>query len=881
MAKKIFFLITVALFLANNLHLNAQIFEDFGDGDFTSNPTWTGDDTLYKISTFSSSTWSLQPRLQLNATTGGIAHLRFENQLSSLDSVEWKFWTRISLSGGTSTSNNVRFYLTSDSPNLLGPLNGYFVMFGDDSDNAKDSVYLYRQEGTNITKIIYGNVTTITSSRNISVKVTRSQNGLWTLATDSLGGQNYQTEGVSIVDNTFQPVGYTGVYCKFTSSNKTNFYFDDIYVGPIIKDITPPTVLSVQVASPNTVSVQFSEPIKMSSAINTSHYSVDQSVGSPITASVDPISSTKINLEFLQDFPPNTLFNMTISNVEDLAGNVMQSVVKPFSLYQPATWDVLINEIMADPDPVVGLPSAEYVEIFNNTHLPINLNGWILQIGTSSRILPSFMLEAGGFVIVCAAANNELLAPFGNVISLSSMQITNGGQTITLISPDNTTIHTVTFSDTWYENNVKKEGGWSLEMKDPMNPCAGKSNWTASVDVRGGTPGMQNSVFGANPDLVAPSLQNAVIVGNNKLRVFFSERMNAESLTNLNAYQVNNNIGNPSSVELNLPLNNFVNLVFNQDFIPNTIYQLNIADTLTDCVGNPLALNSKIDFAMPSQAEQGDLIINEVLSNPPTGGVDYVEIYNRSDKYIDLSSLKLGSITTTTQMIDIAPDGYVLFPKEYVLLTSNIEAVKASYTTYSDKNFIQMSSFPTYNNDNGKVFIQNSLGVNIDYIEYNVSMHYPLLRATKGVSYERINPERPGMDATNWFSASSTVGYGTPGYKNSQFSDYQAVDEPFTVEPEIFTPDNDGQDDLLFILYKLPEPGYRASIWIYSSAGHKVKQLINNDLLSTEGTIVWDGITDGNMKSPAGIYVIAIELWNIKGEVKRYKKTATLGVRFK
>ena len=880
MTKHLLFIMVTTLLLFNT-NLKAQIFEDFSDGDFTNNPTWTGDDSLFKISTYSSSTWSQQPRLQLNATDAGIAHLRFENQLSTLDSAEWRFWTRISLSSGTSTTNNARFYLASDSPNLRGPLNGYFVMFGDDNDGAKDSVYLYKQAGNTITKIIYGNVTSITSSRNISVKVTRSQSGLWTLATDSMGGHDYVIEGNSIIDNTFQTGGYSGVYCKFTSSNKTNFYFDDIYIGPIYKDVTPPSLVSITPITSNKLSVKFSESLKASTALNTANYVVDQSVGSPITASFDPLSSQKVELEFLNDFTPNFLYHLNINNIQDLAGNEMETVNVPFSLYTPSTWDVLIHEIMADPDPVVGLPSAEYIELYNNTQLPINLNGWILQIGSISRVLPAFTLNAGGFVIITAAANSDALSAYGNVISVSSMQITNSGQTITLFSPENDVIHTLTFSDSWYKNSVKKEGGWSLEMIDPMNPCAGISNWTASIDPKGGTPGTQNSVHGSNPDLINPALSSVVVIEENALRVFFSERMDPQSLQNLNAFHVDHAIGNPVSVQLNLPLNNYLNLVFAQDFVQNKIYTLSIVDTLTDCVGNMIPLNSQIIFAMPTQAAEGDLVINEILSNPPAGGVDYIEIYNRSDKYIDLSNLKLGSITSSTQLINIAPDGFVLFPNEYLLLSSNTDAVKASYTTYSDKNFIQMSSFPSYNNDDGKVFIQDISGTNIDYVEYNVSMHYPLLRTTKGVSYERINPDRPSMDASNWFSASSAVGYGTPGYKNSQFSDFTAEDELFTIEPKIFTPDNDGVDDLLFILYKLPESGYRANIWIYSSAGHRVKHLVNNELLSMEGNIVWDGTSEDNLRTPAGIYVIAIELWNIKGEVKRYKKTATLGVRFK
>ena len=48
---------------------------------------------------------------------------------------------------------------------------------------------------------------------------------------------------------------------------------------------------------------------------------------------------------------------------------------------------------------------------------------------------------------------------------------------------------------------------------------------------------------------------------------------------------------------------------------------------------------------------------------------------------------------------------------------------------------------------------------------------------------------------SNWHSASSPVGYGTPGYKNSQYSEISIQDETFTVDPPVFTPDNDGVSD--------------------------------------------------------------------------------------
>ena len=190
--RALYFALFIMMF---SLTIQAQINENFSDGDFINNPTWTGDDSLFKISTYSSSTWSEQPRLQLNATQAGTAHLRFPNPIVNIDSTEWRFWVRLSLSSGTSTTNNARVYLTSDSANLLGPLNGYYVMFGDDASSTSDNITLWRQTGAGMTKIINGTIGNITSSKNISIKVLRDNSGNWKLYSDTTGGTNYQLEG--------------------------------------------------------------------------------------------------------------------------------------------------------------------------------------------------------------------------------------------------------------------------------------------------------------------------------------------------------------------------------------------------------------------------------------------------------------------------------------------------------------------------------------------------------------------------------------------------------------------------------------------------------------------------------------------------------------
>ena len=48
-----------------------------------------------------------------------------------------------------------------------------------------------------------------------------------------------------------------------------------------------------------------------------------------------------------------------------------------FAYAQTASpYSVVIDEIMADPSPVVGLPNTEFIELKNVSAQAFNLNGW-------------------------------------------------------------------------------------------------------------------------------------------------------------------------------------------------------------------------------------------------------------------------------------------------------------------------------------------------------------------------------------------------------------------------------------------------------------------------------------------------------------------------
>ncbi len=275
-----------------------------------------------------------------------------------------------------------------------------------------------------------------------------------------------------------------------------------------------------------------------------------------------------------------------------------------------------------------------------------------------------------------------------------------------------------------------------------------------------------------------------------------------------------------------------------------------------------------------------DVVINEILADPQTGGVEFVELYNRSTKTIDLKNLNIGSLDTLTGNLKdtetITEEGYLLFPGTYLVLSESGNTVKQQYMTTNAKGFLDVETLPSMSTSGDIVTLSdaNSFAI-IDNFVYTSKMHFPLLVSTKGVSLERIDFNRTTNDKTNWNSAAEGVGFATPAYRNSQYLQADGGSGVAVSNP-LFSPDNDGYNDVLDITYKLNETGKVANVFIYDSKGRQVKNLIRNQQLAQEGTLSWNGINDDNEKAPIGIYVVYVELFDLSGKINKYKLTCTL-----
>ena len=1118
--------------------LKSQFIDAFTDGNITVNPTWVGDDSLFIVN--GSSELQLADSNFSNSTT------YLSTKSKAISNAVWEFKFRCDFP--PSTSNFAEVHLVSDKADITGNNNGYYVQIGSETGTT-DKVTLYKSTNGSKSAIISGRVGTVGSNPAGWVKVTRDSLGNWELLLDTSATKTgYISEGIALNTDIISG-GFFGIQCKYTTGRKLLFYFDSISVsGSFYTDTTKPVLSSLSVVNPMALEILFSENINPATGLLATNYSADNSVGNPSTVNYKGIDSSLVELTFSAAFTSGTNYSLSVINIEDRNGNVINSTNKNFQYVKLDTakkGDVQINEIMADPNPAVLLPAnMDWVELYNSSSKSFSLKGWAFwdKTSTTRDTLPDEILLANQYIILCDQSDSAALAGLGGrVVTMQSFPALNiDNELITLRNQFGVLIDEVNYFKSWYGDENKESGGYTLEKINPNHPCSNSANWTASNDSKGGTPGFRNSVYNTTPEFDQPILLSATIQNLSTIELRFSKKLDSLSLINsvitgvtvsqllvpeaqsesallilsnpleegivyalsikgaadcfgnlitddeiafgkgktpsihqvvinevfpipdvklnplfdaefvelynnttsligldscffsdlssnaslsgaiiepndyliiceiaavenlskfgkvigISSWPSLNNSGdvlsltcknqsihtveyddewyqledkkdggwsleqidaaNPCGENLNwkgsLDVNkatpgkyNSILGVLKDDVSPELISANAINDTtllvefnenislsdfsstsfkiaptivaefeslqskkalilslktplsvrtiytltltgISDCIGNS-AVNLTVSFGLPEIGSAGDLVINEVLFDAySAASTDFVEVYNRSEKIINLEGWLIADFDVNKDTLDgfqlISNEPRSILPNEFAVISKSNQDLVKHYTTINEKTFIQITSMPSYPNDEGSVILLNDSALIIDRVNYSSDFHHVIIKNTEGISIERLDYERPSGDDTNWHSAASSVGFATPGLQNSQFKIATNFSENVILEPQTFSPDNDGFNDVLNINYAFDAPGNVANIEIMDTDGRPIKILSQNELLAISGTISWDGSSDNSLKARAGMYIVHFQIFNEKGENQRFKKVCVLAVNF-
>ncbi len=833
------------LFLITPLLLFAQVTDDFSDGDFSVNPTWAGTDADYIIN------GSME--LQLNNTIAATSYLSTAHGLANLDNKEWRFTVKQTFA--PSGSNFGRVYLTASSSDLSTDPDGFYLLFGE--AGSADAVRLFKVQSGTHTEILAGPAAQIASSFNLGVKVVRDNTGLWELFIDAAGGTSYTLEG-SVSDATALTGTHFGVYDVYTLSNATKFYYDDFYVGDEVLDLTPPSLVNVAAIDASNIDLFFDEALESVSASDPNNYDI-QPFLSATNAVLDGVNPSIVHLTLTAPMTNGSTYNVFAYNMQDLSGNIDPTQNLPLTYILPEVpvpGDLVINEFFCDPSPVIGLPEAEFVEIYNRSSKIFDVENWKLGDASSDGTVQQGWLLPGEFIVLTSTA---FVDSFPNGIAVTSFpSLNNSGDNIVLRSDLGVRLDSIAYTIDWYHDASKESGGYSIERINPNDPCSDIYDWSASLSSTGGTPGAQNSVYDSTPDNTNPSIDQLIALAPSYLEVYFTEGMDSSSLVNALVST------SPSlTVQTIYALETFPSMAtiqFQEVFTPSQIYNITL-ENVADCWANTTTLVG--NFSLPEAIAPGDLVINEILFNPITGGSDWVELYNASDKLLDLYQAEFANFDNDTiSNNDVVNDHFLISPGDYVVISEDTTHILQNFTAAVPGRFVQ-SDLPSYSNEEGTVYLIVN-GTVIDAVSYSSDWHFQLLDNEDGKSLERIEPDGPSSDGNNWHTAAESIGFGTPGRVNSQY--YPAITNGvFSYTSESISPDSDGFEDVLQVNYQMSGPGFVGTFTVYDDRGRLIATVLQSELLATEGTFVWKGVADDGSKASIGTYVGVFEAFDIEG----------------
>lgn len=649
-------------------------------------------------------------------------------------------------------------------------------------------------------------------------------------------------------------------------------------------DTQPPTVESISIFSNTAIRLRFSERLDAAIAQDPANYMISPALN------VNFLSVANNEVIFFFDVPlvNGQEYAITISNQQDIFGNVLPTETQRITFVElslAARGDIVVNEILYRQ---ADATSPEFVEIFNTTDRNFDLENWTLEDagGNSATIPGGTVLSSGSYLVL---TNLEAFAnSLPNGLFLSDFpSLNDSGDAIIIRDENGTVIDSLFYLTSWGGNTP----GVSVERRDPQSASNDASNWASSSSQSGSSAGVTNAEF--ENDVTPPE----IIFSNSnstQILVAFSEFIQLTPATTFSAF------GNPTTVaSFDTLAANTVLLNLPATIDPNNS-QVSITG-LTDIRGN---VANDVSFAIAQPITPGAIVINEILYDPIADDDDnlpnqteYIELYNRSTLPVSLEGLVLndapneeGNVNTLTPVSTtfkwIPAGGYVLvyaedaaerFADSELSEFFNNPPISENFTIRIDRSSLSLST------SDDAIFITDSTGTTIDSVFYDESWQNPNRFDVNGVALERIDPNGPSNNDSNWSSSTDVTG-GTPGIQNTIFQEPGAAPTGvgISLNPRIFSPnDNDGNTDNLFISYTLDQPDYLLRVRIFDRYGRLVRRLVDGEPAGFQGTLTWDGLTDDNRRNRLGRYIIFFEAFNsAAGRNRTFKQTVVIAAQF-
>jgi len=709
---------------------------------------------------------------------------------------------------------------------------------------------------------------TVNDTLNILIPEANTERSQWyvrLILTDDKASFHFnETKKSWIFDSTLtlftNPVSLSHFTIRIKQSTSSFFgkhSFDNLYIGPRIRDTVAPVIDSLILPDHHTIRLVLSEPI------DTFRTPICTLSGSNLKVQFE--SSTTLIAFTEEAMLDDRHYELKVSGLHDIENNKTDTIMNFVTRIpvHPRKGDVIITELLTDPDPRISLPNTEYVELTNLQKRYLDLGKCRIQDIGSSADIGGLILPPFGSVVLC---DDDDIGLFPTEIPVHGMgrlpSLNNSSDRIRLVDQNDDLLDEVEYVREAISPEWKRDGGWSMVMLDSTKHCLGIRNWAYSADPSGGDPGRFDHRSREPSEYGMLKLVRLEMLSTRSLRLSFGSP--------IKDYQ-NCSISESGSVldELQIGISQAIlKISMLSEMRPGSVYTLELIG-IEDCIGR--ILDTTVQFGIPSDIHPGDIVINEILFNPKTGGADFVELRNNSAELKAISQLfffDVDSLGLRTHWQAAVPDFLSIAPGQCVALSKDPEFIKIEYVIPTYALIARSEAIPSLPNDSGYVGIANLGGQIIDEFRYSEDMHALLLPDPKGCSLERIDPFQATNLQRNWTSASSHIHYATPGYENSQFGVASFKDE-LTIAPKILDIHHGIRSTQINVKHHFGNVAMH--VFVFDEHGIIIKRIADGLLTGNESSWYWDGSTDSGILAPTGTYLIVAHCLSVNGDRGRWK----------
>jgi len=517
--------------------------------------------------------------------------------------------------------------------------------------------------------------------------------------------------------------------------------------------------------------------------------------------------------------------------------------------YSPGS--LMLNEFLAYPT----AEQTEFIELVNVDSDNIQIADWFLANKRSTvQIKAPIIIKPGEYLVLVNDSSAYFnYFPPSNAVVLALPKwpgLNNTAGKILLKDLTGTVIDSVEYDETW---GLRQ--GISMEKKLPGLAGSLLENWTPSNAEFGATPGMLNSITPPMYDLSLDSVVLSPAMGDEATEFTISIKVSNIGLSKcpdafIHIFDKRENITGPiiSRPTGSMEAGKTDSLLFSIGTLSSGLHTL-IASL--DWAVDQNDQNDSIQIAVRVSFESGALWLSEFMAMPgeiEAGGnsvAEYVEVYNPGPEDVYLKGWFI-SDENTDKAVQLFENKSVP-SRDYFVIAS--DSTVFQYSGLSERQTIVLAKFPSLNNEADCIVMKDPTGRMIDSLRYSSEWGI-----TKSNSHERVYYTNSNT-GNNWRLSTSPTG-GTPGLPNSVAISKEWKKPGIKVEPNPFSPNGDGIDDEVAILFQIPFPSAKVTVEIYDMMGRLIYQPAKNVLSSSEGAVYWDGASNHSGKARIGMYVV-------------------------